>query len=124
MTIYGNANLTKLPGEPLTIPMTVFRTPQQKWDKEMIQTYNKGKACTVMVWAAFYGLRRSQLVYMPGDPEAKRGSVTSAVYLELLKDKLPTLWEPGLVFMQDNAFIHTACIVKDWLKEQGIKVLE
>jgi transposase len=38
-------------------PKYVFRTPQQKWEKEMIQTYNKGKACTVMVWAAFCGSR-------------------------------------------------------------------
>jgi transposase len=38
-------------------PEYYFRTPQQKWDKEMIQTYNKGKACTIMVWAAFCGIR-------------------------------------------------------------------
>jgi transposase len=44
--------------------------------------------------------------------------------LELLEDELPILWELGLVFMQDNASIHTVCIVKDWLKEQGIEVLE
>jgi transposase len=28
---------------------------------------------------------------MPGDPEAKRGSIILAVYLELLEDELPTL---------------------------------
>ena len=44
---------------------------------------------------------------MPSDPEAKRGGVTAAVYLEVLQDELPTLWEPGLFFMQDNASIHT-----------------
>jgi len=27
----------------------VFRTPAQKWDKEMIQPYNKGKDKSVMV---------------------------------------------------------------------------
>ena len=48
-----------------------------------------------MVWAAFCGFRQSQLVYMPGDPEAKHGEVTAAVYLEVLQDELPTVWEPG-----------------------------
>ena len=105
-------------------PEYCFRTPHQKWEKEMIQTYNKGKACTVMVWAAFCAGRRLQLVFMPGDPEAKKGGVTSAVYLEILENELPTIWEPGLVFIQDNASIHTARLVKNWLKEEGIEVLE
>jgi DDE superfamily endonuclease len=61
---------------------------------------------------------------MPGDPESKRGGVTSTVYLEVLEDQLPTLWEPGLVFMQDNASIHTARVITNWFKEQGIKVVE
>jgi transposase len=62
-------------------------------------------------------------VYISRDPEAKYGGIISAVYLEFLEDKLPILWELGLVFMQDNASIYTACIVKDWLKEQRIEVL-
>jgi transposase len=33
----------------------VFRTPAQKWDKEMIQPYNKDKNKSVMVWACFGG---------------------------------------------------------------------
>ena len=90
----------------------------------MIQTYNKGKACTLMVWAAFCARKCSQLVFMTGDPEAKKGGVTSAVYLEILEDELLTIQEPGLVFMQDNASIHTARLVKNWLKEEGIEVLE
>jgi transposase len=105
-------------------PEYCFRTPQQKWDKDKIQAYHKGKACTVMVWAAFCGFRRSQLVYMPGDPEAKHGGVTAAVYQEILEDELPTLWEPGLIFMQDNASIHTARAIRNWFKEQSIEVLD
>ena len=72
-------------------PDYVFRTSQQKWDKDMIQPYGKSKACTVMVWAAFCGMRRSQLCHMPGDPDSKKGGVTAAVYLEVLQDELPTL---------------------------------
>src|SRR5436190_22647356 len=31
----------------------VFRTPVQKWDKDHVQTYHKGKDILVMVWACF-----------------------------------------------------------------------
>jgi hypothetical protein len=102
----------------------VFRTPAQKWEKDFIQPYKKGKGVTVMVWGAFSAGQRSELVFMPGDPESKRGGVTSAVYLEVLEDQLPTMWEPGLEFMQDNASIHTARIIRAWFKEQGIVVVE
>ena len=77
-----------------------------------------------MVWSAFGGGQRSELVLMPGDPDSKHGGVTSAVYLEVLEDILPTLWEPGLEFMQDNAKIHTAKVIKTWFAEQGIVVVE
>ena len=49
---------------------------------------------------------------MLGDPESKCERVTSAIYLEVLEDQLPTLWEPDLAFMQDNASIHTAKIIR------------
>jgi hypothetical protein len=62
---------------------------------------------------------------MPGDPEAKRDGATSAVYLEILEDELPTLWEPGLIFYAGWCFnTYTARLIKNWLKEQGIEVLD
>ena len=58
----------------------------------MIQTYNKGKDIIIMVWACFGGDgRKSDLVFMSGDPDSKRGGVTSAVYLEVIEEQLPTL---------------------------------
>jgi hypothetical protein len=51
----------------------------------MIEPYNKGKNKRVMVWACFGGNgRKSDLVFMPGDPEADRGGVTAAVYIKVL----------------------------------------
>jgi hypothetical protein len=41
-----------------------------------------------------------------------------------LEDILPTLWELGLEFIQDNAKIHTAQIIKAWFAEQGIVVVD
>jgi hypothetical protein len=103
----------------------VFRIPAQKWDKEMIQPYNKGKNKTVMVWACFNGDgRKSDLVFMPGDPDAPRGGVSAAVYVEIIEEQLPFLWEPGLLFMQDGAGIHRAKILKASLLEMGIDVVD
>ena len=77
-----------------------------------------------MVWAAFVGKEQSNLVRMARDPDAKRNGYTAASYVDLLNEEIPTIWEPGLFFMQDNAPIHTTRIIWDWLKENGIDVLE
>ena len=78
-----------------------------------------------MVWGCFGGDgQKSDLVYMPGDPDSKRVGVTSAVYLKLIEEQLPTLQKPGLIFMQDNARVHTARIIKNWLADTGIDVVE
>jgi transposase len=102
----------------------VFRTSQQKWNSTMIEPYNKSKACTIMVWGVFGGNRRSQLVLCFGDIESKHQGVTAAVYREILEDELPTLWEPGYIFMQDNALIYTARIIKEFFEEEGIERTE
>ena len=39
----------------------VFRTSDQKWDKNMIQDVSKGKDVRVMIWAAFQGGEQSDL---------------------------------------------------------------
>lgn len=91
----------------------------------MIQTYTKGKNISVMVWACFGGDgRKSQLLFCPGDPDSKKGGVTAAVHLEILEEELPTLWELGLISMQDNAPIHKAYIIRDWFIEQGINAVD
>ena len=67
-----------------------------------------------MVWAAFWGSGRSDIVSVPYDPESQRGGVSSHSYLEMLKELIPSVWEPGLIFMRDNASIHTAKIIQEW----------
>ena len=44
-----------------------FRTPAQKWDKDMIQATPKGKDAKVMVWAAFWGGGVSDLYLLKRD---------------------------------------------------------
>ena len=61
---------------------------------------------------------------MPGNSDAKQEGVTSAVYLEVLEEQMSTLWEPGLIYMQDEASIHTAHIIKKWLADNEIEVID
>ena len=99
----------------------VFRTPYQKWEKEMIQPYNKSKAPSVMVWGGFYGKVKTNLVRMRRDPEAPRGGYSAESYLGVLEDQVEDIMLDGdLIFMQDNARVHTAIKVRDWLREHGI----
>ena len=42
----------------------------------------------------------------------------------VVEDQLPTIYQEGLTFMQDNAKIHTARAIKEWMGEMGIELLE
>jgi len=102
----------------------VFRTPGQKWDKEIVDTYTKGKDISIMVWGAIWVGGRSDLFIMNRDETSKKQGYSAASYLEVLDDQLPTIWSPGMIFMQDNAPIHTAKVVKDWLQSNAIPILD
>lgn len=81
----------------------------------MIEPANKTKRGSVMVWAAFGGpYERSDLIVMQRDEESKRNGYSAWSYLLVLEEAIPTIYEPPMVFMQDNAPIHTARAVKDW----------
>ena len=78
-----------------------------------------------MIWTCFENDdQKSDLVFMSDDSDAKRGGITSAVYLKILEEQMSTLWESGLIYMQDGASIHTARIIKKWLADNGIEVID
>ena len=53
-----------------------FGDPSQKWDVDMIQTYNKGPGVTVMVWACVgSSVGGSDLIIMERDASAPRGGI-------------------------------------------------
>lgn len=77
-----------------------------------------------MFWGGIrYGVI-SELVLCDGDPDSKRGGVTSRVYKEILEEELPKLMELHITFMQDGASIHTSRLLREWLAEQRFKILE
>ena len=90
----------------------------------MIQLYKKGKGVSIMVWAGFCGRDRTNLHRMTRDLVAPRGGYSASSYIEVLEENIPTIYEPGLLFMQDNAPIHTARKVRELFEEMGIDVLE
>ncbi|CCE35402.1 uncharacterized protein CPUR_06831 [Claviceps purpurea 20.1] len=64
------------------------------------------------------------LVVLPGDPDSKRGGVTSAVCCDHLEKYFPTMLDGDTIFMHDNAPIHTAKMVKECLEELEVTPLE
>ena len=50
-----------------------------------------------------------------GDEFSDRKGVTGATIRSTLSEALPTIAEPGMVFMQDNAPVHTSHVVQKWL---------
>jgi hypothetical protein len=68
----------------------VFRTPPQKWNKEMIDTYKKGKDISVMVWGCFWGSGRSKLYVLSRDFESKKHGYSANSYIEVLDYQLPS----------------------------------
>ena len=78
-----------------------------------------------MIWAAMCGQNGlSRCHIMSRDPDSGRGGYSSNSYLDILEDELPDYYEPGLIFMQDNAGIYIAYIVRDFFEENGIWVME
>lgn len=42
----------------------------------------------------------------------------------MLQDQMPQIMRPGLLYMHDNALIHTATLVRQWMANQGYAVLQ
>ena len=89
----------------------VFRTPPQKWDREMVQTYGTGNNMKTMVWGAFWDRGRSNLYIMDRDFASKKHGYSAESYLEVLGAEVGLIFEDleqGYEFIQDNASIHPA----------------
>ena len=56
---------------------------------------------------------------MERDPDAPKGGYSAQSYLKVLEDQLPRIWEPGLLYMQDNAPIHKAKLLLNSCEKMG-----
>lgn len=96
----------------------------EKWKKDFIQPYTKGRGFSIMIWAAIWGLGHSEITFLERDFESKKQGYSANSYLDILESNLFSIWEPELEFMQDNAPIHSAHKVKQWFENHGIPVME
>lgn len=101
-------------------PIWTFRRPSEQLIEGHVCTRRVGKGVKQMFWAAFGQGFRSGLVPLHGDPDAPRGGVSSRVIRDLYTAFLPEIIQPGDIFMQDNAAVHTARIIREILIEMGI----
>jgi hypothetical protein len=76
-------------------------------------------------WAA---LRRysfcTGLLPLNEDSKSARGGVIAWVISEVYRAFLSTIVRPGDTFMQDEASVHTAHIIRQLLTELGVTVIE
>ena len=105
-------------------PVWTFLRPSEQLLQGDVKEKRTGKGVKQMFWAGFGQEIRTGLIPLDGDPDSARGGVNAKVIVELYKAYLPTLLEPGDIFMQDGASVHTAYIVGAILKELGIKVMK
>ena len=95
---------------------------------EHVQPPSKPTRHGNMFWAAFHKGYRTKLYPLEGHPLSKRGGVTARRILEVLKEALPEILEPGMFFIQDNAPTHMAAENQDWLEEwnheRGVSVIK
>ena len=76
-----------------------------------------------MTWGAIWIGGRSDITFMQRDPHSKEG-YSAASYAPVLDDQIPRYWEPGMMFLQDNALIHKAGVMMRWFEENAIPLLE
>lgn len=79
---------------------------------------------SIMLWGAVWAGGRSPLVFMERDTTAKRGGYSSRSYIQALEKGLLPIYDGTRHFMQDNAPIHKAQVVTDFIGEHAISVIE
>ncbi len=80
------------------------------------------KDISQIVWAAIWLSGRSKLVVMKRDESSERGGYSRWSYIDALEEGLLLIYQPGIIFQQDNAKIHTEKDTQEWFEEHGIYV--
>lgn len=101
----------------------VWRHSGEQWIHEMI-AQKPPKGVRVMIWAALRADGRIKLIFCDDYLTDYSEKITAKVYLQILQEIIPEIYEPGDLWIQDNAPIHNAYIIKDWLERNGVWVAE
>jgi transposase len=89
-----------------------------------VEPIKKGKGIRIMVWGAIWALNKSDLLLLERDYDSKKYGFTSDSYIKILEEIISSLWDPGLIFMQDNALIYISKKSRAWFDENSVKLLE
>lgn len=103
-----------------------FTQPKFQIPARDIEEIPVHKGVKQMFWAAFSGCgRRSGLIPLFGNPDSPRGGINRTVILNLYQSVLPVLLNgvDDTIFQQDNAPVHTARCVRDWLANQQFEIM-
>jgi len=103
----------------------VFREPGEKWLNDCVHPKEKNKGISLMVWGCFWGKKKGPLVPIT------QGNITKTRYTRLLRRHLiPVIHQMlacsihDFLFQQDNAPVHKAYSIMDWLEGNHIDVFE
>ena len=103
-------------------------TRGQRLKKDYVQTYHCPNGLGVMVWAGFHRplttIRRSNLICMMRDVKSANCGYSSRSFLSILSKEVVPKWKHGQILMMDNAPIHRAKKIKNYLKKNNISVME
>lgn len=99
----------------------VWRTSYETYNRDcLVPTFKSGRT-SVMVWGAFCGTQKSQLVFMP------KGRRTATDFVEIVYEgELSRFREdvPWAILMEDGAPIHRSNAPKFWREENGLDKLD
>lgn len=103
-------------------PGRVWRTPGTRYNIENISPTIKHGGGGIMVWGCFSGKGLGPLIKV-------EGKMNSQDYIQILElQLLPLLHKDfnnrGYLFQDDNAPVHTAKIVKNWIETNKVKILK
>jgi hypothetical protein len=77
-----------------------------------------------LVRIGLFTLFPTDLIVIEGDQNTKRGGVIARVYINILREYLPTILAHNSIFMQDNALIHKAHKVQDIFIKLRVEVID
>jgi transposase len=105
-------------------PIWTWHTLTEQLTEHDVYEVPTGKGISKMFWAGFKFDQRSELVSLTSDGSSAGGGITATVIQQLYVERLPQLLSEGDIFMQDNAPVHRAHIIRNLLRELGLNAME
>ena len=110
------------PGQTTTRPWVW--SPYGRSSEERYTQHMPLRSAGLMIWGAIHASGKVVLLFPQDYQEGGKQSVNAAVYQAMLEDFLPEHYQPGQVFIQDNAPAHKAPATMSYLQQLGVFYLD